>query len=137
MVDERGLAQRRLVLGGGVTQVVTVLGTTDTHVGVDLVGLEGGESEIDLSGSEAGEGDREAKMRAAAGTKHDAASRADAARDEHAVLAADLGELFLDDGNCLPTRFRDSMGAPVPRLPRQHSATRSPTSSSSKIGRVT
>lgn len=40
VVDEASLAKRVLVLGGRVTEVVTRLWTTDTLVGVDLVGLK-------------------------------------------------------------------------------------------------
>jgi hypothetical protein len=38
-IDIRGLAKRLLVLGGGVANVVTDLGTTNkSYVGIDFVG---------------------------------------------------------------------------------------------------
>jgi hypothetical protein len=40
-VDERGLAERILVLSGRVADIVAVLGATNkTDVGIDFVGLE-------------------------------------------------------------------------------------------------
>lgn len=39
MVQERCLTQRGLCFSGGVTEIVTLLGATNTIIGVGLVGL--------------------------------------------------------------------------------------------------
>ena len=45
VVEETGLAERAGTLGGLVTQVVTLLGTTVTIGGVDSVGLAGNQND--------------------------------------------------------------------------------------------